>query len=338
MTHQRALAGALTIVSVIAAVMLAGCGSSSSSTEANGSGGSSSSSTEANGSGEKKPSIAAVSIAGSEEYELYAKGMEQEAEKLGLDLKVYNSPSLETAAISSTISSAVATNPEYLIAAAIEASALRQPLLNASERGIKVITYDSQVEDPNFVLSFVNSDYHEIGELSAKALGDAIEGNGSMAQMLTAIPGNQDLESMIEGFEEALRPGLTPLPTQYSQGENGKANEIVRALLTREPNLGGIVAVSGFGGEGTVSALSEAGEIGKVKVVLQIGSPFAIKALRSGEVQAVIGDQPVTIGEEAVKVAYEDANGRPVKPKVVVPVCTLTIENIDHPEYPNCVH
>lgn len=325
MKPQRAQVAALVLATALAAFLFAACGSSDDTTGGTDSGG-------------EKPKVAAVSIAGNETFALYSKGFERAADELGLDLEVFNAPNFEASAVSSTISSAVATNPDYLVVSAVDSAAMRQPLLDAKERGIEVITYDTQVDEPDFVLSYVNSDYHEYGVLSAEALGDAIEGDGKKGQLLTVIPGNQDLERMIEGFDETLREGLTPLPTQYSLGENGKANEITRSLLTREPDLGGIVGVSSFGGEGMVAALREAGAIGKVKAVLQIANAFAVNALRKGEVQAVIGDQPENIGAAAVEAAYHDANGEPVQSEVKIPLCILTADNVDDPENADCIH
>ena len=164
------------------AVLLAACGSSSDSDTGAGAGGT-------------KPKIAAVSISGSEYTETYTRGFEKAGEEMDLAVEVHNSPNTEVSALTATINAAVATNPDYLIAAAVDSAALRQPLVVASERGIKVITYDTQVDDPDFIVSYVNADYHEYGERAGKELSRVIGGKGTVL-LDDIIPGNQALEDL----------------------------------------------------------------------------------------------------------------------------------------------
>jgi ribose transport system substrate-binding protein len=309
---------------VASALLLAACGSSSDS------------SSSGSGAGGVKPKIAVVSFAGSEYFAGYNRGFENEAKKLGLEVEVQNSPSFETSAATATINAAVATNPDYLVVSAVESTALRQPLLAASERGIKVITYDTQVEDPSFVITYVNADYHEYGVAAGRELGRVVGGKGKV--MLEAVlPGNLDFEEFEEGFSESLPPGVTELPVQYGQAENSKSAQITRATLTREPDLAGLSATSAFGGEGMMSALKEAGKIGTVKAELLSATPYAIEALRKGEVQVVIAEQLEKIGEAAIKAAYDDANGKELPEKIKLPICTITKATINDPKNAACI-
>lgn len=262
--RASAIVAALVIgVGVILAA--AGCGTSSGggSTGAN---------------GEKKPSIAVVGFASNPYYAEYNKGFEAEAKKLGLEIDIHNSPSFEAGPVTATINAAVASNPEYLLVPAVESTALRPPLLEASKRGVKVITYDTQVDEPDFVTSYVNADYTEYGELSGTAISELVGGKGKVL-VIEIIPGNSSLEDFTEGFEKKLPAGVEMLPVQYDNIEASKANSIMRATLTREPDLAGVVAFSGFGGEGAITGLEQAGKVGTVKAVLTSGTKQAIQLL-----------------------------------------------------------
>jgi len=318
-----AVLGAL---AVALAVLFSACGSSSDDSSA----------ADAE-SGKTKPKIAVVSVTDTDYFVHYNIGFEQAAEDLGLDVEVHNSPNFETSAVAATINAAVATNPDYLIVTAVDSVGLRQPLLSASERGIKVITYDTQVDEPDFVVTYVNADYHEIGKQSGAELGRVMGGDGK-ALFLSPLTGNEDYESLEEGFSEALPAGVTELPAQYDQAENSKANSIVRATLTREPDLTGISTTSVVGAEGVIAALREAGKVGQVKLVLQSATKFGIEALRKGEVQVIVSEALEEIAERAVEAAYEDANGTELPEKVTVPICTITAETVDDPENARCLH
>jgi len=312
------------ILIVATGVFAAACGGSSDDTSSTGS------------DGDVKPTIAVVSISGSDYFTSYNKGFEKAADKLGLDVKVQNATAYDPNAVAQTINAAVATKPDYLIAPAIDSAALSQPLRQASERGIKVITYDTQVDDPSFVLSYVNADYHEYGLLAGKELGRLVGGTGKV--LLDAIvPGNADLQSLQDGFAEGLPEGVTELPVQYGQGDNSKASAIIRATLSREPDLAGVSAASAFGGEGTIAGLSEAGKTGEVKAVLLSATPFAIAALKDDEAQVVIAEPLQIIAERAVKAAYDDANGKAVPEEIRLPLCTITVKTIDDPKNAKCI-
>ena len=130
---------------------------------------------------------------------------------------------------------------------------------------------------------------------------------------------------------------MTELPVQYSQGENGKASAIVRATLTREPDLAGISAASAYGAEGSMAALREAGKIGEVKAVLLSATKFAIDALRKDEVQVVVAEPLEDIAIRAVEAAYEDANGKSVPKEILLPLCTITKDTINEPKNKPCL-
>ena len=169
-----------------------------------------------------------VGFASNPYYAEYNKGFEAEASKLGLELDIHNSPSFEAGPVTATINAAVASNPEYLLVPAVESTALRPPLLEASKRGVKIITYDTQVDEPDFVTSYVNADYAEYGELSGTAIGELRRRQRQGVADLDH-PWQLFLEDFNEGFEAKLPAGVELLPVQYDNLEASKANSIMRA-------------------------------------------------------------------------------------------------------------
>jgi ribose transport system substrate-binding protein len=324
--RQTFKSGALVAFIAAAAIIFAACGSSSSDSSSSG----------GTDSGGEKPSIAAVSVAGSEYFATYNRGFERAAEELGLDVEVQNSPSPETSAITATINAAIATNPDYLIAPPVDSVGLREPLVAASERGITVIIYDTRVENPDFALTYVNADYPKYGKEAGEELSRLVGGKGKVL-FLSPITGNQDFEELEESFGQALAPGVTELPVQFTQGENGRSNAIVRATLTREPDLTGIVASSGYGGEGAIAALREAGKVGKVKVVLLSAPKYAVTALQEADAQVVVAEALEDVAADAVEAAYDDANGKKVPAEIGAPLCTITADTIDDPKNAPCL-
>lgn len=50
----------------------------------------------------------------------------------------------------------------------------------------------------------------------------------------------------------------------------------------------------------------------------------------------MVGERLQQIGEETVKAAYEDANGKTVPKEIDVPLCVITKETIGSPEAKLC--
>jgi ribose transport system substrate-binding protein len=73
----------------------------------------------------------------------------------------------------------------------------------------------------------------------------------------------------------------------------------------------------------------QAGKTDTVKIVGFDAGPNQIKALREGTVQALVAQQPGTIGQYGVDMAVAALDGGQVTPKVQTGFTVITKENLD---------
>jgi ribose transport system substrate-binding protein len=73
----------------------------------------------------------------------------------------------------------------------------------------------------------------------------------------------------------------------------------------------------------------QAGKTASVKIVGFDAGPNQIKALREGTVQALVAQQPGTIGQYGVDMAVAALDGGQVTPKVQTGFTVITKENLD---------
>ena len=78
----------------------------------------------------------------------------------------------------------------------------------------------------------------------------------------------------------------------------------MNALLARYPNLDGIFASDTAYGQGAATAVQNAGKAGKIKIVAFDAEPDEVTALNRGLIQALIVQKAYSMGEDAVKYAY----------------------------------
>ena len=99
---------------------------------------------------------------------------------------------------------------------------------------------------------------------------------------------------------------------QYSHDDPATAAQLTSAALQKDPDLVGIFATNLFAAEGSATGLRQAGKAGEVKIVGFDAGPNQVKALKEGTVQALVAQQPATIGQYGVDAAVAALDGTDV--------------------------
>jgi ribose transport system substrate-binding protein len=103
----------------------------------------------------------------------------------------------------------------------------------------------------------------------------------------------------------------------------------VTAALSAKPDLIGIFATNLNTGEGAATGLRNANKTGQVNLVGFDASPGEVEGLKAGEFQALIAQDPATIGKEGVKQAIAQLEGKgEVKRNIEAPLVAITKDNM----------
>jgi ribose transport system substrate-binding protein len=290
------------------------------------------------GGGEGQARFVLLSGPLTEVFHTWEVGAKEKAKELGVELQVQRQNDFEGGTQAGLINKVLATRPDALIVPALDRKAVEAPLRQATERGIEVVLIDSGIEDQSFITSFVAGDYKQMGAAGATALADAVNDEGPVLP-ISDLPGNYSLDLFLEGFEGVMKErGIELLSTQYHEADATKGAAVMRATLARHPDLTGVYAGSSYAGaEGVITALREAGKQDQVKVISVDGSPFAVDALKSGQLVAAPSTPQRTIAHLGVEYAYKAFNGESVPKEKILPECLLTPENLDDPKNQPCI-
>jgi ribose transport system substrate-binding protein len=268
-------------------------------------------------------------VAGDEFYITMQCGMEAEAAKLGVTVKTQGAQKFDPTLQRPILDSVKATNPDAILIAPTDVTAMQQPLEAAAAAGTKVILVDTTTEDPSYAASAIASDNIGGGKAAFEAIKQ-LNPNGGKVMVMSVDPGISTTDQRAQGFEEAVKADskFQYLPIQYSHNDPATAANLIGSALQKDPDIVGVFAANLFAAEGTATGVRQAGKTATVKIVGFDAGPNQVKALQEGTVQALVAQQPGTIGQYGVDMAVAALDGGQVTPKVQTGFTVITKENL----------
>jgi ribose transport system substrate-binding protein len=272
-------------------------------------------------------------VAGDEFYISMQCGIEAEAAKLGVTVSTQGPQKFDPTLQRPIVDSVRATKPDAILIAPTDVTAMQSPLEAVAQGGSKVVLVDTTTKDPSFAVSTIASD--NVG--GGKAAFDAIKQlnpNGGKVMIMSVDPGISTTDARAKGFEDAVKADGTfeYLGIQYSHNDPATAANLMTSALQKDPDMVGVFAANLFAAEGTATGVRQANKGAQVKIVGFDAGPGQVKALKAGTVNALVAQQPATIGQYGVDMAVAALDGGQVTPKVQTGFTVITQDNINTAE------
>jgi ribose transport system substrate-binding protein len=314
-------AAAVLLLSVTAAA----CGSSGTS------GGSASGSSSASSSSGKSYKMTFIQgVAGDGFYVTMGCGIQAEAKKLGnVTVNIQGPAKFDPTLQNPIIESVTAAKPDALLVAPDDVSASQTPIDAAMHAGIKVVLVDTTLSNPAGAVSQISSDNTAGGADAFAALKQLVPGGGQVLVVNTQ-PGISTTDERTQGFAAAAKADskFSYVGVQYDNDTASLAAQVTLAALQKNPGIVGIFATNLFSAEGAATGIRQAGKAGKVKIIGFDAEPDEITALQQGTVQALIAQQPYSIGTQAVDQAVAALSGKPTTAKIGTKFTIITKANL----------
>jgi ribose transport system substrate-binding protein len=228
-----------------------------------------------------------------------------------------------------------------IVLAPLDARALVRPVESAIAAGVPVVIIDSGLERET--VSFVATDNYEGGVIAARHMSELLGGKGEVILLRYAV-GSASTEQREKGFMEELakaHPGIDVISdTEYAGATRDTAYRTSQALLNRfGDRVDGIFAVNESATIGMTLALREIGKAGgNVKMIGFDAGTQSIEDLESGDVQALVVQNPLRMGYEGVLTVVRAIRGEPVEKRVDTGVVLVTKENMAHADVKPLLH
>lgn len=268
-------------------------------------------------------------VAGDNFYITMQCGVDAEAKKLGVTTNTQGATKFDPTLQTPILDSVVSSKPDAILIAPTDVKAMQAPLAKAAAAGIKIVLVDTTVNDPSFAVSQISSDNLGGGKSAFEAI-KKLNPKGGKVLAISVDPGISTTDARVKGFEDAAKAdsSFTDLGVQYSHNDPATAAQLVTAALQKDPDIVGIFATNLFAAEGSATGIKQANKSGKVSIVGFDAGPDQIKALKDGTVQALVAQQPDTIGTDGIDQAIAALDGGTITKKIQTGSTIITKDNV----------
>lgn len=237
-----------------------------------------------------------------------------------------------------TVENMIARGVSGIALAPADPQALQSPVSEAKAKQIPVVVIDSPLGGSDYV-SFVGTDNVKAGEQAADEMAKLIGGKGTVL-MLRMKEGQASTEARGDGFVKEMTakyPGITIVGNhQYGGAVTDEAFRKSESLLQSYRNnqtltIQGIFCVNEPTTVGMLKALQTDDLIGKAKFVGFDSSDVLNTALSSGQIDALVVQDPYTIGYQGFMELYNCSKGLKYEKLVNTPATVITHEDCGTP-------
>jgi rhamnose transport system substrate-binding protein len=213
----------------------------------------------------------------------------------------------------SIINAAVQSKPDALIIAGNDPNAIAPALKQAAQKGVKVVSMDSDVA-PDARSVFINQVTTQlVGQNQVESIARQIDSKGEIAILsATANATNQNawIKVMKETLKQPKYKDMKLVKVAYGDDDDQKSFQETQGLIQAYPNLKGIISPTTVGVAAAARYLSKSPQKGKVKLT-GLGFPNQMrKFIKDGAVEEIQLWVPKDVGYLAAQAAVALVSGR----------------------------
>jgi len=228
-----------------------------------------------------------------------------------------------------------------IVLAPLDDKALVRPVEDAKKLKIPTVIMDSDLASTEIV-SFVATDNYKGGALAGEEMARLLGGKGKVL-LLRYQEGSASTTAREAGFVEKLKaagPGIELVSSdQYAGATRDTAKRASENLLNRFGNeLTGIFSPNESSTAGMLLALQDIGKAGKVTFLGFDSSPQFVEAMKVGQLQGVVLQNPYRMGELGLRTMVDHLRGKAVEKRVDTGVALVTPKNLEEPASQALLH
>ncbi|MCI0542087.1 MAG: substrate-binding domain-containing protein [Verrucomicrobiales bacterium] len=263
-------------------------------------------------------------------------------EELGVKVSIAGPSAVDIPGLVAAVEQTTARKPAGMMVVGWDPSAL-VPAINAAVAvGIPVVCVDADVPASKR-LSFIGTDWFEIGVRQAEAMVKALAGRKGEVALLGLIEQEID-QKAFAGFRSiAEKVGLTCMEPQQDKGNTAEATRVAAGIIQGADDLVGMAGFDSESGPGMAQAIKEAGKTGQILATCVEAQEAHLRFLKEGVLTACVGQKRALFTYLGVQALF-DLNHSPIqftkndKAAGVFPIAsnyntgtyTITRENVDH--------
>ena len=230
----------------------------------------------------------------------------------------------------------VAQGVSGIVLAPLNDSALRAPVKSATSAKIPVVVFDSDLQGEDHV-SFVATDNQAAGKIAAEHMGKLLGDKGNVI-VLRYQEGSASTQNREKGFLDAIKTKADiklVSDNQYGGATTESAFKTSETLLfaqkAQSGNVAGIFTPNESTTFGMLQALRKSNTNKKVKFIGFDSSDKLVAALKEGDIDGLVVQNPFNMGYLAVKSMADHLRGKKIEKRIDTGAQLVTKDNIDDP-------
>ncbi len=231
----------------------------------------------------------------------------------------------------------VAQGVSGIVLAPLNDTALRAPVKASTNAKIPVVVFDSDLQGDDHV-SFVATDNQAAGKLAAEHMEKVLPGGKGNIVVLRYQEASASTMNREKGFLDGVKakPGLEVISdNQYggatTESAMAKSESLLLAQKAAQGNVQGIFTPNESTTFGMLQALKKTGVAKKVKFIGFDSSEKLVSALKDGDIDGLVVQDPFNMGYVAVKTMALHLRGGKVDKRIDTGARLVTKENLDDP-------
>ncbi|MBO0858024.1 MAG: sugar-binding protein [Chloracidobacterium sp.] len=172
-------------------------------------------------------------------------------------------------------------------------------LINRAASQAVVVTQDSDAPDSNRAC-YIGTDNVAAGRQAGQLVKEALPDGGQIMVFVGTMDA-QNAQERYRGLKEALDgSNIKIIDVRTDETDRVRAKNNVATTLVNYPDIAGMVGLWSYNGPAIVSAVREAGKIGKVKIVTFDEEDETLAGVKEGAIYATVVQQPYEFGYQSM--------------------------------------
>lgn len=234
----------------------------------------------------------------------------------------------------------IAKNPAGIAVTCLNPDAYVDPINEAVEKGIPVVTFDSDSSRSNRY-TYLGTGNANAGAKAASYMATLLNHQGKVA--IITMPGNLTQEERCSGFKsylEKYEKNIQIVQTGNGEADQTKSASVSAGIIQAIPDIAGFYATNAQSGVGIATAVEEAGKKGIIKIISFDTDKGTLDSIKGGTISGTVVQGTNQMGYWAFEMLYATRNNlisdswkaqktSPLPATVDTGVSIVTASNVD---------
>jgi ribose transport system substrate-binding protein len=259
-------------------------------------------------------------------------GARSKLEELGIDVVATTDADFDPAKQASDVETVTAKKPDVILANVVDAGQATSAFRPAVDAGSKIV-FISDVPEGYALgedyVGLVDDDYSAMGIVAADLMGEALGGKGKVGFIYhdANFHVTNQRDDAFKAHLQQKYPDIE-IAAEAGMADPAKGEEIAHAMLTKNPDLGGVYVPWAEPATGVLAALRSAGTPDVKIVTLDLDNDVALDMAQGKNVVGISADRAYQLGEAAATEAAYGLLGKEAPAFSVVGAIDVTKENL----------